>query len=413
MALTQVTNSMIKGAVINALDHGLSTSGTRAENASAMLAAVTAAVAANATLYVPSGTYLMNPVSYDIQASPAGNYYLKIVGEGQFQNGTKFDFTTLTGSEIGFSFVAAGKPDSLLTCDFSNFAMIGPSDHRTSQPTNTVGLYMEECPNSTIEKVYITEFYKGFLTNTVYAFSTKNLKISACYIAFESGQGGYSCHHDHIDVGSNYCGLHIRGGGGLTFVSPLLQSCYYPVNVYQLENLNGLEFINPYFEDSGGVLVDNFTFDAGIGAAGSPVGAISNVIISGGVWTSGSGYLINIGGGDISDVVLVATPVTHSDFSAYPLRCASITPSVGDEPSDFYGTTNVGGQINLRKDKTGTYSGRLIFNGVSFISSGSGSPQGVVTAPIGSIYLRDDGGTGTSFYVKESDPTGNGGWVAK
>ena len=46
------------------------------------------------------------------------------------------------------------------------------------------------------------------------------------------------------------------------------------------------------------------------------------------------------------------------------------------------------------------------------IYSGSGSPEGVVTAAIGSLYMRTDGGAGTSLYVKESG-TGNTGWVAK
>jgi len=45
-------------------------------------------------------------------------------------------------------------------------------------------------------------------------------------------------------------------------------------------------------------------------------------------------------------------------------------------------------------------------------SEGAGSPEGVVTAGIGSTYRRRDGGAGTSFYVKESG-TGNTGWVAK
>ena len=43
---------------------------------------------------------------------------------------------------------------------------------------------------------------------------------------------------------------------------------------------------------------------------------------------------------------------------------------------------------------------------------GSGSPEGVVTAPVGATYNRTDGGAGTSFYVKESG-SGNTGWVAK
>lgn len=44
---------------------------------------------------------------------------------------------------------------------------------------------------------------------------------------------------------------------------------------------------------------------------------------------------------------------------------------------------------------------------------GNGSPLNVVTANIGTLYLRKDGGANTTLYVKES---GNGlktGWVAK
>jgi hypothetical protein len=44
--------------------------------------------------------------------------------------------------------------------------------------------------------------------------------------------------------------------------------------------------------------------------------------------------------------------------------------------------------------------------------TGSGTPEGAVTAPVGVIYSRTDGGAGTSLYVKESG-TGNTGWVAK
>jgi hypothetical protein len=43
---------------------------------------------------------------------------------------------------------------------------------------------------------------------------------------------------------------------------------------------------------------------------------------------------------------------------------------------------------------------------------GAGTPEGVVTAPIGAVYHNTTGGAGTSFYVKESG-TGNTGWVGK
>jgi len=46
------------------------------------------------------------------------------------------------------------------------------------------------------------------------------------------------------------------------------------------------------------------------------------------------------------------------------------------------------------------------------IFSGPDTPEGAVAAPAGSIYLRTDGGTNTTFYVKESG-TGPTGWVGK
>jgi len=44
--------------------------------------------------------------------------------------------------------------------------------------------------------------------------------------------------------------------------------------------------------------------------------------------------------------------------------------------------------------------------------AGTGTPEGVHAAPVGSFFQRTDGGAGTAFYVKETG-TGNTGWVAK
>ena len=46
------------------------------------------------------------------------------------------------------------------------------------------------------------------------------------------------------------------------------------------------------------------------------------------------------------------------------------------------------------------------------ISSGSGSPEGSVIAPVGSLYTNILGGAGTTLYVKESG-TGATGWAGK
>ena len=57
-------------------------------------------------------------------------------------------------------------------------------------------------------------------------------------------------------------------------------------------------------------------------------------------------------------------------------------------------------------------STKFKFNNGPELYTGSGSPQGVVTAPVGSLYLNISGGSGTTLYVKESG-TGNTGWDGK
>lgn len=46
------------------------------------------------------------------------------------------------------------------------------------------------------------------------------------------------------------------------------------------------------------------------------------------------------------------------------------------------------------------------------VMTGTGTPEGVIAAPVGALYSRTDGGAGTTLYVKESG-AGNTGWVGK
>lgn len=47
-----------------------------------------------------------------------------------------------------------------------------------------------------------------------------------------------------------------------------------------------------------------------------------------------------------------------------------------------------------------------------FWTSGAGSPEGAVSAAVGSLYTQTNGGAGTTLWVKESG-TGPTGWVGK
>lgn len=57
-------------------------------------------------------------------------------------------------------------------------------------------------------------------------------------------------------------------------------------------------------------------------------------------------------------------------------------------------------------------SGGISMGGGLTWSKGVGSPEGVVTAPVGSLYSNTSGGASTTLYVKTSG-TGNTGWTAK
>lgn len=74
-----------------------------------------------------------------------------------------------------------------------------------------------------------------------------------------------------------------------------------------------------------------------------------------------------------------------------------------------FGDAGAGNQVGL--GNRGLPSPYL-FSSVKRLA-GTGSPEGVHAAPVGSTYARTDGGAGTSQYFKEGGGTGNTGWVAK
>lgn len=79
------------------------------------------------------------------------------------------------------------------------------------------------------------------------------------------------------------------------------------------------------------------------------------------------------------------------------------------------GTFKVTNEIQPTNDIRILTAGKgLVFNGDNSIvwRCGTGTPEGAVTAPVGSLFTRTDGGAGTTLYVKESG-SGNTGWVAK
>lgn len=82
----------------------------------------------------------------------------------------------------------------------------------------------------------------------------------------------------------------------------------------------------------------------------------------------------------------------------------------------IYNNTLVGVTTNniLHDGFYAATNGITLTNGTTAVLAvtGANTPEGTVTAPVGSLFLRNNGGANTTLYIKESG-AGNTGWVAK
>jgi len=165
--------------------------------------------------------------------------------------------------------------------------------------------------------------------------------------------------------------------------------------------------------------------------AGSGLTFVDNVKARFG--TSGDGLEIYHDGADsiLKDVgtgILKYTSDTGTGFgSVLEIENTSTNTSAGGYIS-FKGDTNdtpvrvgsAGGNtlqfiLNDAESHSFKTSGLKLKEGsnIAEILVGTGTPEGNVGAVVGSLFLRTDGGTDSSLYVKETGSNGNTGWVAK
>jgi len=93
----------------------------------------------------------------------------------------------------------------------------------------------------------------------------------------------------------------------------------------------------------------------------------------------------------------------------------SLTAPAVDLSGVLRGAVDLGSSVGqLARRMLDGFFQRLRFGaGTVMLTSGTGSPEGVLAAAVGSLYTRTDGGTGTVLYVKETGAATATGWVAK
>lgn len=160
------------------------------------------------------------------------------------------------------------------------------------------------------------------------------------------------------------------------------------------------------------------------------------ILIPTGAWAfSALGNVVASAAANVANVpiILICRNGTLYEIGVRSASPTLTTPFIADftnaqhDHSDADDGGQIGSSAIAASEKTGTgdivcavgptiddptITTRVRLPGPVYIYSGSGTPEGSVTAPIGSTYQRSDGGAGTAFYVKESG-SGNTGWVAK
>jgi hypothetical protein len=115
----------------------------------------------------------------------------------------------------------------------------------------------------------------------------------------------------------------------------------------------------------------------------------------------------------VSYSTIIAYAAGYSGFGPLTLECLNLRLSTtGTARLTIANTGDVTAETGNLKFATNGKGLEFTGNGGVLWRSGAGTPEGAVTAPVGSLYTRTDGGLLSTLYVKESG-TGNTGWVAK
>lgn len=157
---------------------------------------------------------------------------------------------------------------------------------------------------------------------------------------------------------------------------------------------------------------------------------------------TGAGYAVVVDGGTTgTDDMLLQGNSIAAAAGTYKALVQLLTSGAGAVGNvSVAGTAGGGAEYVAEFNKTGagTFTGRLLLAGTAAnttvgdylevgatvfpvigmnattfgaqMISGTGSPEGVVTARIGSVYMNRTGGAGNAMYIKESS-TGNTGWA--
>jgi hypothetical protein len=394
MALTKATNRVISGAVINVLDYGAGPSKLPSENVTAIQAAIDYGASLNgAEIFFPQGIYnVSTPITLksNLKLTGVGGFlgsHIKGVGAGNiFEytgsvnfleiDGLSFSGTQCTAINGGLGYANTWH---IHNCNFW-------ADLNTGIRANLI------CCDIGPQ-------------NTFGYFGTTTGSLSHIISVGDPGGSGNTTNINRVYNNrmwyANGAGTSVRFDGGYHVIISGNDFESNSVPSVQIQGMYGSEVHGNWFE--------NNPFTSVISYTNSTVGAIPNLssVVSHNWFkpAAATTELINYtGAGAVTFMHNTGTSMAGVDISNS--SDAFIGYSYGNAlTGSSFGSYSTWGELTVGADGFNHTVGPKW-------NAGAGSPEGVIVAPVGSLYSRTDGGAATSLYVKESGAS-NTGWVAK
>lgn len=413
MALTKVRNNMITGAVANALDFGADPAGVT-DSASAIQAALDS-VSSGGVVYLPTGTYNIGT------GLILSNNYVNLTGDGWFA--TKI---VATADIIPFSVTGS-------YCELSRFHLSKTGSH--TQTGIAVGsasvfaerfrakeIFIDGMGNHGLEVIASALMYVEDITvinNGADGFHVSN--TFQVNVSINSGgvidTRGNARHGFYIqgrltgsvnDSASHLFGVIVsqsNGGDGIKLEcrSSNFSAIYTENNtgnglfLTAAANGNKCHIVNGGITDSG---AGNVIFHEDVEQERS---GFQFLEMSG---TATGGWKVNTGAG----TYLGSTTFRHTSNSEFTLNAEGSGTDFTLNLRNAAATKRY--NMDVEGDVRAEHGFKLTASSDVKIIHGTGNPEGNYIAAVSSLFLRTDGGSGTTLYVKETG-TGNTGWVAK
>lgn len=414
----------------------------------AIQAAIDTAGAAGATTFFPPGVYLVSTLTLPVHTVMQGAgiystvtnsfgpayYPLAVLQNPTYFRGSMILSTATTGTAIDASVLYQ-------TLSIRDLGIIGPGSGTSTGVAQGTG----------VKSYWANALIANFSTGVSWSSEDgviDGAAILGCQTGLKLTGGAPNQNAFHaLYMVANQTAISVGASQINTFANCVIQGNTGPVVVdlgtEALASADGVTFTGCYFENSSGAVTHTV-----FARAGSDKLAVINCHFGGGqdkVVIDGNsatviglesppplGVVVNGGGSVIIGEFLGLLSGTGNTTAVAWMDSTS--------SSDYrYGQHNLrinsGGRLYFETVGTNSYIGRdsgtgdtvigsgsgvTVLNGANlrFVSatgvlhaSGAGNPESVVTAPVGSLYTRTDGGAGSTLYVKESG-SGNTGWRA-